>query len=66
MDTFNSHKKAFFCCGEARFDSESVLMAVSDDPHIIKTLSSSGELYFEILFGECFDMLTVLCVQLNV
>ena len=36
-------------CGEVRFDSESDFMVVSDDPHIIKTLSSLGELHFEIL-----------------
>ena len=50
----------FLCCGEDRLDRESVLMAVSDDPQFIKTLSSLGELHFEILYYLVY--ITHLCV----
>ena len=38
----------FLRCEEARFCSSSVFMAVSDDPHIIKTCLSLAELHFVI------------------
>ena len=40
----------YICCGEARFGSSSVFVAVSDDPHIIKSFLSLAELHFVILF----------------
>ena len=46
----NAVNKNYLYCGEDRFDRESVFMAVSYDPHIMKTLSPSGELHFEILY----------------